>query len=593
MKLSPSALVRSGVPSYAWIGLALLSLPAFTGPAAAQTATRLTILQAADRGVASPSDLAVLRTATRNPNGDIVRLALRTLGRLERVSLIPDLLPALKHSLPEVRVEAANALAQASQGFAHPPSPPVATIQSVQASLVDRLGVETDAPVRAAVREALARIPYRVAADVERAERAILEIKVDRDAIDDRLGVARALEALCRLQRDVRPATPRTIAALVGLLQPDTSRPEREWGRDARVRRLALEGLIAAGAVDVPLLAAASSDEDPQVRRLAVIAAAARNDGGEFVLRGLADPIAAVRLASVNGVAASTLPDRCHHLLTAAADPDVNVGLAAIDALAACSADQDAVSFLNAAVADRSELNAPRAWHRNAHAIVALAVAAPDRLGDHVAVYAESRIWQVRRAAATVAAGLGDRVLLDTLSSDAEDRVANVARRALGLALRPAAPPARRERVAVTARELTRLASPRARIIVKEVGRFELALVASEAPLTVVQFARLAEEGYYEGTAFEAPTGDGALQAGFRGDDRATFVQGEVGVWPHVRGTVGIAAPMTADAQFFINLVDNPSLDHRSTVFGQVLTGQDVVDRILEGDIIEAIEILP
>ena len=59
-------------------------------------------------------------------------------------------------------------------------------------------------------------------------------------------------------------------------------------------------------------------------------------------------------------------------------------------------------------------------------------------------------------------------------------------------------------------------------------------------------------------------------------------------------GAVGISTRGrdTGDAQIFIDLVDNPRLDHDYTVFAQVLNGIDVVDRILEGDAIERIEIV-
>jgi cyclophilin family peptidyl-prolyl cis-trans isomerase len=69
----------------------------------------------------------------------------------------------------------------------------------------------------------------------------------------------------------------------------------------------------------------------------------------------------------------------------------------------------------------------------------------------------------------------------------------------------------------------------------------------------------------------------------------------EVGVWPHVRGTVGLATSGrdTGNGQFFVNMVDNPQFDHEHTVFAQLLNGLDVVDRILEGDVIERIDILP
>ena len=52
-----------------------------------------------------------------------------------------------------------------------------------------------------------------------------------------------------------------------------------------------------------------------------------------------------------------------------------------------------------------------------------------------------------------------------------------------------------------------------------------------------------------------------------------------------------LLAPL-GDAQIFVDLVDNPRLDHEYTVFAQVLNGIEVVDQILEGDIIERIEIL-
>ena len=57
------------------------------------------------------------------------------------------------------------------------------------------------------------------------------------------------------------------------------------------------------------------------------------------------------------------------------------------------------------------------------------------------------------------------------------------------------------------------------------------------------------------------------------------FPHPEVGTWPHVRGVVGLSMPDTDDAQFFIDLVDNPRFDHQYTVFAQVLNGADVVDQ--------------
>jgi cyclophilin family peptidyl-prolyl cis-trans isomerase len=69
----------------------------------------------------------------------------------------------------------------------------------------------------------------------------------------------------------------------------------------------------------------------------------------------------------------------------------------------------------------------------------------------------------------------------------------------------------------------------------------------------------------------------------------------EVGLWPNVRGAVGTSTRGrdTGDAQIFVNIVDNPRFDHEYTVFAQILNGVDVIDRILEGDVIEKIEIVP
>ena len=48
----------------------------------------------------------------------------------------------------------------------------------------------------------------------------------------------------------------------------------------------------------------------------------------------------------------------------------------------------------------------------------------------------------------------------------------------------------------------------------------------------------------------------------------------------------------TGDGQWFINLVDNPLLDHEFTIFGRIDGGQAIAERILEGDRIERMEIL-
>ena len=59
------------------------------------------------------------------------------------------------------------------------------------------------------------------------------------------------------------------------------------------------------------------------------------------------------------------------------------------------------------------------------------------------------------------------------------------------------------------------------------------------------------------------------------------------------RGRRSRPGARSGTGEFFVDLVDNPQFDHESTVFAQVLNGMDVVDQILEGDLIESIEIIP
>jgi cyclophilin family peptidyl-prolyl cis-trans isomerase len=151
----------------------------------------------------------------------------------------------------------------------------------------------------------------------------------------------------------------------------------------------------------------------------------------------------------------------------------------------------------------------------------------------------------------------------------------------------------------LNADDLRRLASPRARLTIRGVGAFDLALITSQAPATVLRFARLAESGYYNGLTFHRVVPNFVIQGGSPGANEfigdARFMRDELGLWPHVRGAVGISTRGrdTGDAQIFVDLVDNPRLDHEFTVFAQVLNGIEVVDQILEGDVIERIEIIP
>ena len=61
----------------------------------------------------------------------------------------------------------------------------------------------------------------------------------------------------------------------------------------------------------------------------------------------------------------------------------------------------------------------------------------------------------------------------------------------------------------------------------------------------------------------------------------------------HVRGTVGISTRGrdTGDGQIFVNLVDNPRLDHNYTIIARVVEGMEVVDGVLEGAVMEEVTV--
>jgi peptidyl-prolyl cis-trans isomerase B (cyclophilin B) len=597
MRTCLNALVRAAVRNRLCAVAHFCICAGLAANASAQStaANRLAILQAEERGGTATRDLLILQTGTHSDDVQTVRMAVRALGRIERPAQIPDILPSLRHPLAEVRVEAANAIAQAAQGFLTVKTASLSvTVVSAQTALIARLKVEADAGVRAALCEAIARLPYKSAADVERAETTIVALgSTGTTSVADRLGVAKALEALLRMQRSIHPAGAPAVDLLKSYVRQAGTRSSSELLRDARVRRLALEGLTNASALDNEMVEVAAVDPDPQVRRLAMRGAAISGAGRAKVFEGLIDPVALVRLEALRALRSLGAASACDASVGAASDSDMAVALVALDQLDGCGDSPAAVALLERAVADRSELETPRGWHRNAHALIALAGARPDGAAAALQTYMRSSIWQVRMYAARAATALKDHVALEKLAADPDQRVAAVALTGLGSPARPAGARHEPPLTPPTAADLRRFAAPRAVVTIRDVGRFELALFTAEAPATVLRFVQLAESGYYDGLTFDRIAPNAIVQGGQRLEDESRYPHAEVGTWPHVRGVVGLAMPDTNDAQFFVNLVDNPRFDHQYTVFAQILNGAEIVDQLLEGDVIESITIVP
>lgn len=128
-------------------------------------------------------------------------------------------------------------------------------------------------------------------------------------------------------------------------------------------------------------------------------------------------------------------------------------------------------------------------------------------------------------------------------------------------------------------------------------GTIVVELMPHRAPTTVKNFVGYVEAGFYDGTLFHRVIPHFMIQAGGFSDGMKPMAAGapikneaENGL-SNRRGTIAMARtqePHSATSQFFINTVDNIHLDHKSetregwgyTVFGRVVEGMEVVDRI-------------
>jgi peptidyl-prolyl cis-trans isomerase B (cyclophilin B) len=130
-------------------------------------------------------------------------------------------------------------------------------------------------------------------------------------------------------------------------------------------------------------------------------------------------------------------------------------------------------------------------------------------------------------------------------------------------------------------------------------GVIELELFPNHAPKTVNNFVFLAKEGFYDGILFHRvishfmiqggdPTGSGAGGPGYSFED-------EVADNPltHEKGVISMAnaGPNTNGSQFFITHSPQPHLNGKHTVFGKVVSDQNVVDSIQQGDKMEQVKI--
>jgi len=132
-------------------------------------------------------------------------------------------------------------------------------------------------------------------------------------------------------------------------------------------------------------------------------------------------------------------------------------------------------------------------------------------------------------------------------------------------------------------------------VIETKFGNIEMKFFPDVAPNHVNNFIELAKKGFYDGTTFHRVIPGFMIQGGdpnSKNIDKSSHGMGGPGYMikaefnnkPHKRGTLSMArsaSPDSAGSQFFICVADAPFLDRQYTVFGEVVSGMEVVDKIV------------
>ncbi len=139
-----------------------------------------------------------------------------------------------------------------------------------------------------------------------------------------------------------------------------------------------------------------------------------------------------------------------------------------------------------------------------------------------------------------------------------------------------------------------------ATITLESGGEITIAFFPQDAPKTVENFVALAKKGFYDGLLFHRVVPDFVVQGGDpKGNGTGGpgyTIKAEFNARKHVRGSLAMARsqhPDSAGSQFYITYGAQPHLDGSYTVFGQVTSGMEHVDRIKQGDKMKSVTIVP
>jgi cyclophilin family peptidyl-prolyl cis-trans isomerase len=414
------------------------------------------------------------------------------------------------------------------------------------------------------------------------------------------------------LESGKRPLVANALVALEGVLEKN---PGTASGKPRIARVLALAG-DANPNLAIPALTLlrqfAGTDRDAfrrlwsiattgtgRRRQVALLSAAAvlRDNAFPALEMAARSPEAPFRAAAAEGLGYLTFAKAGSLRAKLASDPDPLVRGAVLSSLRTTEAVEENRSLVEKALNDSDagvRALAVEALTREADAATlpllsdALAKAAAEREPDvPIAVIAAAEKLRGDPAA---------RQLLEKAYRHPNPVVARLARRSLLQNFRadPAAFPAPEFRTSRGSADylalLVESKKPWIATVETPRGLFRVRLAGAEAPLTVMNFLSLARRGFFDGSSFHRvvptfviqdgdPTGTGSGGPGYE-------IRDELNPIEYREGTVGMAlsGPDTGGSQWFVTHAPQPHLDGIYTVFGQVVAGEDVVERIEQGD---------
>lgn len=384
---------------------------------------------------------------------------------------------------------------------------------------------------------------------------------------------------LLRLMDSPLPGVRLTAIEASGYWLPDQALgralAERAGGASGRVRQLALLALARGADPRARALIQQAVTSPDRALRQAAAAAAAAAGADRALLRLSRDPDPGVRAAAIGEILDRTGPALQQVRDRALADPDPVVRAITLDDLAT---------------------HPERDWRR--------IVAAMDGPGGEALT--DVRISGVEALRARGQAVDAERTQIQSQLLRFSHAANYLVRRAAAAALKdfglaPDEPePVQTGKDLATYRQIVMRTRARPQVLMSTArGDIRLRLDCPEAPLTCLSFIQLANQGFFDGLTFHRVVPDFVVQGGdplgngWGGPGYA--LRDEINRLRYDRGALGMAlsGPDTGGSQFFITLSPQPHLDGRYTVFGHVVGGDAVLDRLIQGDRIQRVVILP